>query len=670
MSGFLRGKVEAFGWGTLLWVALALVWGTLKAETDPAGEGGRSVGQEASAQQPVVATFYVSTSGVDDAPGTKAKPFATIPRAQQAVRQWKRTRGLKGHILVLIGRGVYELNEPLAFGPEDGGEGAFRIIYQAEAPNEVVISGGRKIVDWREGENGVWEAVWRGKPFRQLYVAGKRAVRARSGVLDAGYDPSRWESLHDFSRGGALPDADFLFFEGFQSSALDMADWRNQTDIELVFVNVWAHMRYLVRELRREGDLLVVLMKQPQFLHGRAKEGVNVNLPAWVENARELLDEPGEWYLDRWEEKIFYRPRPGEDLTQAEVVAPQLERLVQIEGQLGRPVANIEFRGIVFSHANWFYPSEVGHADVQANFTLDSFSDRLMVRRMGYSSVHNEHRKSPGAVRLRYAEGIRFHRCTFTQCGSAALDIEQGSRGNQIVGCHFYDLSGSAIQIGDVLRDDHHPDDERKIVSDNSVENCLIHDCALDYMGGVGIFVGYTTRTRIVHNEICRLPYSGISVGWGWGEEDAGGGPEHYWQPFRYQTPTPSRENFIAFNHIHHVMCPMQDGGGIYTLGNQPGTVITGNYIHDNVGAPGGIYLDEGSGFIEVRGNLIHNVVTALNFNNHAQDRIATCRVEGNFVFEERPERFPPEADAILSQAGLEKPYRVLLEKLPEAATP
>ena len=141
--------------------------------------------------------------------------------------------------------------------------------------------------------------------------------------------------------------------------------------------------------------------------------------------------------------------------------------------------------------------------------------------------------------------------------------------------------------------------------------NCYIHDCCVEYLSGVGVFAGYTEGTRIAHNEICRLPYSGISVGWGWGQEDAGGGA--YPQPHRYNTPTPARNNRVEYNHVHMVVYPMWDGGGIYTLGNQPGTIIRGNHICDNCGAPGGIYLDEGSGFMEVTGNLIYNVGKTCN---------------------------------------------------------
>ena len=180
-------------------------------------------------------------------------------------------------------------------------------------------------------------------------------------------------------------------------------------------------------------------------------------------------------------------------------------------------------------------------------------------------------------------------------------------------------------------------------------------------MGGVGVFAGYTDGTIIAHNEIRDLPYSGMSVGWGWGEEDAGGGSENYYMPFKYDTPTPSGNNRIEFNHIHHVMSRLHDGGGIYTLGNMPGTIIRGNHIHDNPGAPGGIYLDEGSGFIEITGNLVYHVSTPMNYNNRAQNRIATCKEHDNFFgdeFAKPPAELPEAAKKVADEAGPEPPYR------------
>jgi hypothetical protein len=368
-----------------------------------------------------------------------------------------------------------------------------------------------------------------------------------------------------------------------------------------------------------------------------------------VENAFELLDEPGEWYLDRKARTVYYFPRPGEDLRRAEVIVPALETLVELRGTLDQPVHDLHFVGLTFADATWLQPSRIGHADVQANFLNDL--GKPLERDGKVTTVHNEQIKSPANVVCRAARSVRFERCTFTRLGSGGLDLEQGSQDNVVSGCHFHDLAGTAIQVGDVRKDDHHPDDLRAVVKNNQIVNNSIHDCCLDYKGGVGIFVGYTDGTVVAHNEICRLPYSGVSVGWGWGwgEEDAGGGA--YGQKPFYDTPTTAKDNRIELNYIHHVMRELADGGGIYTLSIQPGTVIRGNHIHDNPGGPGGIYLDEGSGSIEVTGNCVYRVPRAMNFNNHAQERIKTCPVHDNF-FGEGPAG-PPRAPGKVGQGLL-----------------
>ncbi len=605
----------------------------------------------------VQATFYVSPTGRDEDPGTAQKPFQTIDRARQVVR--KINAAMTGPIVVVLRGGTYPLSQTLVFDPADSGTGGHDVVYRA-APNEKpVLSGGRPIAGWQPDQAGRSKARTDLDDFRQLYVAGRRAVRARSGTLGADADPGRWEFLHDPSRGGGLAGAERVGNEGYRTTAVDMAGWRNPADIEFCYVVTWAHTRCKVQSIRREGDRAVIAMLQPYFTHARTKEGVQVDLPAYVENALELLDEPGEWYFDRPAKTVYYVPRPGEDMAKVEAIAPALERLVELRGTLDRPVEHLRFEGIAFCHAGWLRPSRIGHCDVQANFITDSHRKDSFTRPGGFVNVHNEQLKSPAAVVCHAARSVCFDRCTFTQLGSAGLDIEFGSQNNVVSGCHFFDISGTAVQVGDVLKDDHHPDDPRKIVKNNAIEDCSIHDCCLEYMGGVGVFAGYTEGTRIAHNEICRLPYSGVSIGWGWGEQDAGGMP-HYQQPFWYKTPTPARNNRIEMNHIHHVMRPMQDGGGVYTLGNQPGTVIRGNHIHDNPGAPGGIYLDEGSGFIEVTGNLVYNVATPMNYNNRSQDRIATCKEHDN-QFGVPPDKTGP-AKTIADRAGLQKEFRHLLD--------
>jgi len=142
----------------------------------------------------------------------------------------------------------------------------------------------------------------------------------------------------------------------------------------------------------------------------------------------------------------------------------------------------------------------------------------------------------------------------------------------------------------------------------------------------------------------------------------AGGGAYAVQGPANHQ-PTACCENRITSNHIHHVMRELQDGGGIYTLGNQPGTIIAGNHIHDNRGTPGGIYLDEGSGFIEITGNLVHNVGTPMNYNNRAQNRITTCKEHDN-LFAAVPNA-TGKVKSVAARAGLEPWCRDLLQMKP-----
>ncbi|NLX13479.1 MAG: hypothetical protein GXY44_07480 [Phycisphaerales bacterium] len=577
----------------LIAVALIAVFGTWSAKADSARTTAR--------------TLHVAPDGNDDNPGTAAKPFATLRQARDAVR--KINQNMTDDIVVILHGGVYTLRETLIFESQDSGTGGHKIVYRAARGQTPVISGGKAITGWQPDTDGRWKAQTDLDNFRQLYIDGVRAVRAR---------------------GGPLPDAELFGKDGYKTTALEMAEWKNPKDIEFCYQVIWNHTRCKVESITRDGDHASITMLQPHFTYARNMEGARIETPSYIENALELLDDPGEWYFDRAAKTVYYLPKPGQDMSEARVVVPAIEKLVELRGTLDKPVENIHFVGITFTEADWLQPSEIGFVNVQANFRLNW--KEPMWRGDHVTALHNEQIKSPANVVCHAAKGLRFERCTFTRLGAAGIDVEFGSQNNIIAGCRFYDISGSAIQIGDVTRDDHHPDDDRKIVKGNAVVNNYIHDCCVEYMGGVGVFAGYTDSTIIGHNEICRLPYSGISVGWGWGEQDAGGGWEGYIIPFKYDTPTPAKNNCIEYNHIHHVMHPLRDGGAIYTLGNMPGTIIRGNHIHDNPGLPGGgIYLDEGSGFIEITNNVVYNAQPPMKFNNRHQNRIATCNEHNNW---------------------------------------
>ena len=380
-------------------------------------------------------------------------------------------------------------------------------------------------------------------------------------------------------------------------------------------------------------------------------------MPDYMENALELLDEPGEWYHDRAQNILYYLPLPTEEPETTEVIAPVLERLVEVHGTIDAEVHDLTFRGITFAHATWMRPStEFGHIDIQANFTPDPEPAHDFWRDSSVIMIHNQDIKSPGAVVVSAGQSITFERCNFTELGGAGLDLENGTNTSNVIGSRFFDISGSGIQVGDVLEQDHHPTDPKFIVKNNVIANNFLHDLGQEFQGGIGIFVGYTDGTVIEHNELVDLPYTGISLGWGWGEEDIGGG--ELAQPFLYTTPTVAANNRVEYNHIHNVMQNRSDGGGIYTLGVQPNTVIRGNYIHDSPAACG-IYLDQGSGLIETTGNLVHDVSQSLCMNNYYLGRDETCSVHDN-AFDQEPDQAANLAQ-LASEAGIQPDYQDIL---------
>ncbi len=598
--------------------------------------------------------FYVSPTSSDKNVGTESKPFGTIERAREAVRQVNRQ--MTGDVVIVLRGGTYAIDRTIVFDHRDSGTGGHNVIYKNHPGETPVISGGKSITAWQPDSEGRWKASTSIDDFRQLYVNNVRAVRAR---------------------GGPLPDAELFGKDGYKTTSVKMADWGNPGEIEFCYYvmwgefKAWTHTRCKVESIKRDASHAIVTMQQPYFTIARNKRGVRPKLPSYVENSLELLDEPGEWYLDRAAHTVYYMPRPDQQMSDVRVIAPALEKLVELRGTLDQPVHNIRFEGITFADASWLLPNKTGLIDTQANFRLDP--NKLVKYVDGtLNMVHNEHLKSPSNIVCRGSKSITFDRCTFTRLGSGGIDLEFGSQDNVISGCEFYDISGTAIQVGDVLKVDHHPDDPRAVVKNNTIVNNYIHHTCVEYQGGVGIFVGYTDSTTIAHNEICHLPYSGISVGWGWGHEDAGGGGEPPgYQPFVYDTPTPAKNNRIEKNHIHHVMDVLTDGGGVYMLGNMSGSVIRQNHIHDNKGAFGGVYLDKGSGFIEVTDNLVYNVNKAMVFNNRYQNRIATCNVHDNF-FDIKPSSEPlrpgragklEAVQKVVVESGLEPVYRDLLKK-------
>lgn len=520
--------------------------------------------------------LYVSPDGGDDAPGTRERPLAGLSGARDRVRAMIED-GLDSDVVVRLRGGVYRLSEPVTFGPRDSGTAEYSITYAAAPGEEVVVSGGSPVTGWRRGEDGVWIArVKKGRHFHQLYVNGRRAIRARTPNRDD--RPSRWQ-LRDAVLSEDLSTYTLTLKPG------TLKDWAKPGEVEVMVSGNWAINRKRLQAVRPQEGVAVLA---PPHTSGLPWNAPRAGRWCYFENAREMLDRPGEWHLDRAAGLLSYMPREGEDMREARVIAPVADRLIRIQGTPQEPVRNLYFRGISFRHTGWTLP-EGGYRGVQACHFGSA----------GGGSSGSRWLRLPGAVRLDHARGCSFEDCELAHLGACGIELVTRCRDNTVRGCHVFDVAGNGIMIGG-------PTAEENVPRGNTVSRCRVHHCGARYHGGVGIWVGIAARTTVARNHVREMPYTGVSVGWQWNPQ-----------------PTPCRENTVARNHIHEVMKQLADGGCIYTLGLQPGTVIRGNHLHGvrrgpfAQGAPNnGMFIDQGSkGYLFERNVVYDTSAEPVRFN-------------------------------------------------------
>lgn len=536
--------------------------------------------------------FYVATDGNDawsgrlsaaNAKGTDG-PFATVVRARDAIREIKTAGRFDRPLKVFIRDGLHFQTEPFVLQPEDSGTDVHPVTYTAFPGERPILSGGRRISGWKRGPGKLWIAqlpeVKAGKwSFRQLFVGDKRARRAR--MPNTGF----------YNLSGLIVPGDReapVNRTGFRFQPGDIkADWTNLADVEVVKLFRWSETRMRVAAVDAARSVVTFT----------GRTGPNPRLFDWsggryyVENVKEGLDSPGEWYLDRKAGMLFYWPLPGEEPATAEIIAPVIGQLVRMEGDVvaGKFVEHIHFRGLTFAHSGWSLP-ETGLPETQSAVPI-----------LGQNTPEGY---PAGTI---FAEGARA--CVWegnevAHVGTHAIELSRACRKNRIARNRLHDLGAGGIKIGESI----YPNSDQHIASGTIVCDNEISDCGHVNLGAVGIWLGQSSGNVIAHNEIHDLNYSGISMGWNWG-----------------CAANRTKNNVIEYNHIHHLMNLLDDGGGIYLLGVSPGTVVRNNLIHDIFGhgpLGRGIYLDQGSSGVRIENNVVYNTKNSF------------CAGSGNNVWE------------------------------------
>lgn len=595
--------------------------------------------------------IWISPKGSDFNDGTRQFPKATLTSALRQAREWRRTEDnrIQGGITIYMEGGTYAFYEPVFIRPEDSGTKESPTIIRSVGDEKVILSGGISINGWKK-QGKVWVAdvpAFNGRPldFRQLWVNGKKAVRARD--------------VEDFEKMNRICSVDekneILYVPAVSIRRLiDNKGNLKAKYAEMVLHQMWCVANLRIRSVEVQGDSAAIRFHQPesriQFEHPWPRPMVTTdghNSAFYLTNARELQDVPGEWYHDIDARKVYYYPREGEKMQEAEVIVPAVETLVRVEGTLDRPVCHIRFEKITFSYTTWMRPSEKGHVPLQAGMYLtDGYRiDPKMQRDYLNHPLDNQGwlGRPAAAVRVVAARQIDFERCRFEHLGSTGLDYEEAVQGGVVRGCLFRDIAGNGLLVGSFSPAAHethlpyNPADRREVCTQQQINNCYFTEIGNEDWGCLAIAAGYVGDINIEHNEISEVPYSGISLGWGW-----------------TQTVNCMRNNRVHANLIHHYAKHMYDVAGIYTLGSQPKSYVTENCVH-SIYKPGYVhdpnhwfylYTDEGSSFITVRDNWTEGEKYLQNANG-----------PGN-VWENNG----PKVDSVIRErAGLEAGYKDLL---------
>lgn len=526
---------------------------------------GPSAGTAAQSSPLVI---HVAPDGNDANEGNSANlaaghtgPVRSIQRAIDLARASRSHGGTSQKITIALASGDYPQSRTLVLTPADSGTSDAPLSFLPEPGATPRVTGGTPITGWRAGSGGEWSAPWSGICPQQLYVDGERRSRPRlpaSGWFFTGTPTT--------SGAGNPPVTDAL-----TAKAGDIpADFRPDPNTEILIIDAWTDSRLRVADYDPATHSMRL---NGHFVGHGVHRDLGAGLPYAIDNAPTAILAPGTWQCDPTKAVIRYQSLPGESTNTIVAIAPQLAQLLTVAGNATGPVHDIVWRGVSFAFGGWALPPE-GWAAMQAEVGL------------------------PGAITVTHARNIRFDKTNVAHTGATAITIGPDAADVSVTNSMLADIGGGGVAIGSAQRRPVPGSDwsggstGRNETYNITIANNKMTALGRIHLGATGIWSGQAHHVRLTGNSISDLYYSGISIGWVW-----------------LPGATLSHDNLVADNTIANFgQGVMSDFGGIYTLGDQPGTLVARNFISQgharNYGGHG-LYADQASGHIRFDGNRI-----------------------------------------------------------------
>lgn len=617
----------------------------------------------------VFEVYVGGESGSDENPGTIEAPLATVTAAKEKIKPY--LKDMKNNITVYIKGGVeHMINNPIEFTPEDSGCNGYNVIYTSYGEGKAILTSGRDYTSWQlhDAESNIYKTfVGTGVKTRNVYINGVRARRART------------EPVQKTAPGAGGPYRDGFLNDvveiptGFECSNVELLELSHPEDVEFVHTTEF-YYRFLRSEKieRTENGKVQITFSEPGLSQCRYTSVTPMNDATFVENAYELLDVPGEWFLNIHDGYLYYIPREYENPADMIATIPEAESIIKMTGTFYNKMHNIKIKNLLFEYTGWDAPIDLKFASAGQN------GDFAM--RGGYDVS-----LAPGVIDINHAIYVDVEDCVIRKSGSGGIRYVGAIQYCNVLGNEVYDVSANGIVMGDPREDElttRLPENFAYETTDINIINNYIHDIGKEYSSSAAFSFSWPKNTRVAHNEIANTSYDGMHIGWGFNKYD--------------DTGTNLINTVVEKNYIHDLSnLRHNDGGGIYTLGatgyanGYDRTKLQYNYFENKGSLCTYLYLDEGSYGWEVTGNVIDHSdnyyrVPAHTNRTHTWLSLWTGTIHDNFIYDNytttdsvniaapnnvigksyiyKDANWPAEAQKIKDEAGLKPEY---VEKYP-----